>query len=126
MPRRCSSSLRTFLVIGCRSARRRRSEFDPDQFDQFRIGMDHALDTMGDGRGIGGEKPRIEAPHPAGRGDGAGDQKQAGGVRQQPGFAERLPHAVEPGRHAIGLAAEAETGFLAGLADRRDSQRPGA
>ena len=61
--------------------------------------------------------------HPAGRGDRARDQKQAGRIGQQAGVAERLPYAVEFWRRSIALAAEAKPGFLAGLADRGDRQR---
>jgi len=34
---------------------RLRAELDPDQFDQFGIGMDHALDAMGDRGRVRGE-----------------------------------------------------------------------
>ncbi len=78
---------------------------------------------MGDGRSVRGEEPGIEAPHAAGRGDGAGDQKQSGWVGQQAGLGERLPRAVEIRRGAIALAPETQAGFFAGLADRGDRQR---
>ena len=102
---------------------RLRSDLDPNQFHQLCLGMDHAFDMMGDGGGIGGEKPCIEPPHPARWGDRAGNQEQAGGVGQQPGIGKRFPRAFEGGSNAIALAAETEPGFLAGLADRRDRQR---
>ena len=82
--------------------------------------MDHALDAMGDGGGIRGEEARVEAPDAAGRGDRARDQEQAGRIGQKAGIRERLPGAVELGRLAVGFAAEAKPGLLAGLADRGD------
>ena len=50
--------------------------------------MDHAFDAVGDGGGIGGEEPGIEAADAAGRGDRARDQEQAGGIGQQAGVAQ--------------------------------------
>ena len=99
------------------------ADLDPDQFHQFGIGMDHALDAMGDGGGIGGEEPGIEAADAAGRRDRARNQKQSGRIGQQAGLGKRLPCAFQGRRGAIALASEAEPGFFAGLADRGDRQR---
>src|SRR6266699_755297 len=116
---------------------RLRAELDPDQFDQFGIGMDHALDAMGDRGRVRGEESRIETLDAAGRGDGARDQEQAGRIGQEACIRERLPWTVKLWtvklwtiklwtvklwtiklrRGAVGVAAEAEAGFLAGLAD---------
>ena len=78
--------------------------------------MDHALDAVRDGRRIGGEEARIKTANAAGRGDRARDQEQTGGIGQQTRFRKRFPGAVELGGF-FDLAAEAETGLLAGLAD---------
>jgi len=102
-----------------------RADLDPNQFDQLRIRMDHAFDAMGDSRSIRGEEARIKTPHAAGRGDSACDQEQAGRIRQQTGIGERFPGAIELYR-LIDLAAQAETGFLAGLADGGVGERPRA
>lgn len=83
------------LGHGVRVGQRLRTDFDPDQFHQLRIGMHHALDAMGDGGSIRGEETGVEAADPAGRGDGARDQEQAGGIGQQPRIRERLPGARE-------------------------------
>ena len=106
-----------------RVGQRLRADLDPDQFDQFGIGMDHALDAVGDGGSVRREEAGIEAPDAAGRGDRARDQEQAGRIGQQAGIGKRLPGAFEFWRRAVDLAAEAEPGFLAGLADRGDRQR---
>ncbi len=87
--------------------------------------MDHAFDAMGDAGSICGEEARVEAADAAGRGDRARDQEQVGRIGQQARFRERLPGAVEF-YGFFNLAAEAETGFLAGFADRGDRERPRA
>lgn len=53
----------------------------------------------------------------------ARDQEQAGGIRQQSRIRKRLPGAGKLRRLALVLTPEAETGFLAGLADRGDRKR---
>src|SRR5208283_2340396 len=35
----------------------------PNQFDQFRLGMNRSLDTLGDEARVGDEKASVEAPH---------------------------------------------------------------
>src|SRR3954454_20637234 len=102
---------------------RLRAELDPDQLDELRVRMDHALDAVGDRGGIRREEARIEALDAAGRGDGARDQEQAGGIGQEACIGKRLPGALELGRRTFGLAPEAEAGFFAGLADRGNCKR---
>jgi hypothetical protein len=84
--------------------------------------MDHAFNAMGDAGSIRREEAGIEAADAAGRGDRARDQEQAGRIGQQARFRERLPGAFEF-HGLVDLAAEAEPGFLAGLADRGDRER---
>ncbi len=78
---------------------------------------------MGDGGGVRGEEPRVEAPDPAGRGDRARDQEQPGRIGQEASIGKRLPRAGQCRHRAIDLAPETKTGFLAGLADRGDRER---
>src|SRR5882724_10411773 len=84
--------------------------------------MDHAFDAMGDAGCIGGEEARIETADTAGRGDRARDQEEAGWSGQQACFRKRLTGAFEL-LGLFNLAAEAEPGFLAGLADGGDRER---
>src|SRR3954471_11329326 len=84
--------------------------------------MDHAFDAMGDAGSVCREEARIETADAAGRGDRARDQEQAGRVGQQACFRERFPGSLEL-RGLVDLAAEAEPGFLAGLADRSNRER---
>src|ERR1700693_10668 len=85
--------------------------------------MDDALDAMGNGRGVGGEEPGVEASYAARRGDRARDKEQPGRVWQEPSLGERLPRPLERRRRAVALAAKTEAGLLAGLADRGDRKR---
>ena len=105
-------------------SQRLRADFDPDQFDQFGIGVNDTLDAVGDRGCIRGEKTGIEAAHPAGRRDGARDQIQARRVGQQTGVAEWLPDPAQFCDGALGPASKAEAGLLAGFADGGDRQRP--
>src|SRR6185312_657832 len=108
---------------GMQIGERLRSELDPGQLHQFGLGMDHALDPMGNRRSVRREEPGVEASHPAGRGDGTRDQVQSRWIRQQARFSKWLPWAFERRHRAAALAAETEAGFLAGFADRGDRQR---
>ena len=45
------------------------------------------------------------------------------GIGQEACIRERLPRTLKLRHSAAGFAAEAEAGFLAGLADRRDRER---
>src|SRR3954451_3669348 len=102
---------------------RLRAELDPDQLDELRVRMDHALDAVGDRGSIRGEETRVEALDAAGRGDGARDQEQAGGIGQEACVCKRLPGALELGRFALSFAPEAEAGLLAGFPDRGNCKR---
>ena len=111
-----------YSVAHLRIGQRLGADLDPDELDQFGIGMDHALDTMRDGRRIGGEEAGVEAADTAGRGDRARDQEQAGRIGQQSCIGEWRPGAVELCL-LLDLAAEAESGLFAGFADRRIGKR---
>ena len=105
------------LGHGMRVGERLGADLDPDELDQFGIGMHHAFDAMRDGRGIGGEEAGVEAADAARRGDRACDQEQARRIGQQARVGERRPRTVELGL-LLDLAAEAEPGLFTGFADR--------
>src|SRR6266700_8372848 len=56
---------------------RLRADLDPDEFDEFGVGMDHPVDAMGDRGGVRGEEARVKALDPAGWRDRARDQEQS-------------------------------------------------
>src|SRR5262245_5475045 len=56
-------------------------EIDPDELDELGVRSDDATDFAGNRLAIHREEPRVEAPGPTGRRDGAGDEAQRREIR---------------------------------------------
>src|SRR5260370_39915109 len=86
--------------------------------------MDDPIRAMPDQRGVGDEKPRIEALGPARRGDGSGDEVEAVERRKDAGGGKARPGALRGGgRRAVIGHAEREPRLLKGLADGGEGER---